>query len=598
MININAYNLKKEIAEDDPKKKLASSVFFIQIDTLIQNEFNKILRLNKNEKYAIALERSLKLYDKSIEIGDLYWISKISFELGNIYGKTNNPKESLKYYKKSLQNYNKQQEETEINLSKTEMAFRVLRIGSTYQKIAVALENELSTKYIDSAKLYYSKLENIPALNKQIEIFKASAFNNLSGIYETDSVYDKAEYYILKALKINEKYKNNLKIASTLNNLGNIYLSQNYFDKSKTIYLKAIQLIKNDDSSKAIRFKASLYFNLAWAMRNLKDYKAYDFQELYYEYEDTIREREFRGIIENIQSKYNFNTQKELFLEQEENKRLQDQQTFIIIGIISLVIIISLIYYLNFFKLKQKNLALKLEQTELLKNKELDKVKSEAKTRIINATMDGEESERKKIAETLHDSVSALLSSANLHLQATRKQFNGNTPLEIDKTQEIISEATYKIRDLSHTLVSSVLLKFGLNYAIRDIAEKYSNSSLKVDTEIKNVKRYHQNFEIKVYNITHEFINNILKHSKASNAIIKLKEENNELIISITDDGIGFDKTKINDKEGLGINQIDARIQMMKGTFHIESALNKGTNIFVKLPIVEKEKPNYASLVQ
>ena len=51
-------------------------------------------------------------------------------------------------------------------------------------------------------------------------------------------------------------------------------------------------------------------------------------------------------------------------------------------------------------------------------------------------------------------------------------------PIEIDKSQQIIIEASKKIRDLSHTLVSSVLLKFGLNFAIKDIAEKYSNSQI------------------------------------------------------------------------------------------------------------------------
>ncbi|MFT6065774.1 MAG: signal transduction histidine kinase, partial [Polaribacter sp.] len=286
---------------------------------------------------------------------------------------------------------------------------------------------------------------------------------------------------------------------------------------------------------------------------------------------------------------YNFDAQKELFQEQEEVKRLRDQRIFWSIGIIALLIIVSLVYWLNIYKLKQHNLALKLNQVELLQNQNLDKLKSETQVRILNATIDGKESERKEIAETLHDSVSALLSSANLHLQATRKQFNGKTPIEIDKTQQIIQEASYKIRDLSHTLVSSVLLKFGLNFAIKDIAEKYSNSQLNIATDIRNIRRYHQNFEIKVYNITQEFINNILKHSKADNALIEFKEESNKLFITISDDGVGFDKTKINTKNGLGINQIDARIQMMKGRFQIESSKNNGTKISVELPILRRK---------
>ncbi|MFT4576998.1 MAG: two-component system NarL family sensor kinase [Polaribacter sp.] len=150
-------------------------------------------------------------------------------------------------------------------------------------------------------------------------------------------------------------------------------------------------------------------------------------------------------------------------------------------------------------------------------------------------------------------------------------------------------EASQTIRDLSHALVSAVLLKFGLKYAIKDMAEKYSNSQIQINTDIKNLRRYHQSFEIKVNNIIQEFVNNILKHSNASKAIVRVEDKNGKLIISIQDNGCGFDKNKIPEKDGLGINQIDARIQMMKGVFNIDSNAENGTKINVILPILEKE---------
>jgi two-component system NarL family sensor kinase len=171
---------------------------------------------------------------------------------------------------------------------------------------------------------------------------------------------------------------------------------------------------------------------------------------------------------------------------------------------------------------------------------------------------------------------------------ATKAQFKGAIPMEINKTQSIIAEASLQIRNLSHTLVSSVLLKFGLNFALKDIATKYSNSALNIEVDIHDLRRYHQSFEIKIYNIIQEFINNILKHSKAKNVFIKLYEQNNRIYFQIFDDGIGFDKKNISDKDGFGINQIDARIQMMNGEFLIESTIGEGTTISVELPLVEK----------
>ena len=121
------------------------------------------------------------------------------------------------------------------------------------------------------------------------------------------------------------------------------------------------------------------------------------------------------------------------------------------------------------------------------------------------------------------------------------------------------------------------------------MADKYSNSQIEFETNLVNLRRYDQGFEIKFYNIIQEFINNILKHSKAERAIINLAEVRGKLSLKITDNGIGFDKTKITVKKGLGLSQIDARIQLMKGEFTIDSSLNNGTTIKVILPILEKE---------
>ena len=247
----------------------------------------------------------------------------------------------------------------------------------------------------------------------------------------------------------------------------------------------------------------------------------------------------------------------------------------------------------EFNKMSDKDLKSFLRSNRFPSKYTIEKIKSESQVRILNATIDGKESERKQIAETLHDSVSTLLSSANLHLQATQSKFNGKTPEEIDKTQKIIVEASQVIRELSHTLVSSVLLKFGLEFAINDMAQKYSNSQIEIETNLGMIGRYHQNFEIKTYNIIQEFLNNILKHSKAEKAFINLKEVKGELILKISDDGIGFDKSKIKNTEGLGLNQIEARVEMMKGDFDVYSSINNGTLISVRLPILKKEPINH-----
>jgi signal transduction histidine kinase len=131
-----------------------------------------------------------------------------------------------------------------------------------------------------------------------------------------------------------------------------------------------------------------------------------------------------------------------------------------------------------------------------------------------------------------------------------------------------------------------VLLKFGLAFAVHDLCEKYSNSELELISDDNGIKRYDQKFEIKIYNIIEELINNIIKHSKARNASINLIERNGDkLIIQIIDDGKGFDVKGARRKDGLGLSHIDARIKIMKGVFNINSKVGEGTSIFISVPI-------------
>jgi len=105
-----------------------------------------------------------------------------------------------------------------------------------------------------------------------------------------------------------------------------------------------------------------------------------------------------------------------------------------------------------------------------------------------------------------------------------------------------------------------------------------------LETEEK-IPRFSQDCEIKMHNITEECINNIIKHSKATKATISLKLKGNDLIIEITDNGIGFDTSKINPESGIGLSQIIARIDSVGGVIKITSQKNKGTKIFIEVPI-------------
>jgi hypothetical protein len=119
------------------------------------------------------------------------------------------------------------------------------------------------------------------------------------------------------------------------------------------------------------------------------------------------------------------------------------------------------------------------------------------------------------------------------------------------------------------------------------MAEKISSAD-KIQIEVIDFglnKRLENNLEISVFRIVQELITNTIKHAEAQNTTINISQFENILNIIIEDDGKGFDINKIDLKDGMGIQSIKTRIQHLKGTFEVDSTLNKGTSIIINIPV-------------
>ncbi len=395
--------------------------------------------------------------------------------------------------------------------------------------------------------------------------FLISSSSQAQKKYLENNTQDKKEQLTLKKVEDDLNYLNKYSNKS-------VSYDKKEYEKVRNNYYKAYLFLKKIKSERAVKLKERVLYKLAYTNEQLRKFDhAYYFLEEATNLTDSLRQASLTQNIFEAETKYNEVKQAQR-LEEEKSLRQRTQFLFYSSAMAFLVfIILGYIFYRN-YRLIQRN---KIEQIE-----------NEMQTRIINATIDAKEKERKSIAEILHNSVSALLSSANLHLQATKSQLKENTPKEISKAQLIVNEASIKIRDLSHELISSILLKFGLAFAMHDVCQKYSNSKITLRSEDKDIRRYNQDFEIKIYNIIEELINNILKHSNASNATIMLVHRADDMLsIRLGDDGKGFNVNATKNKDGLGLSHIKARVKVMKGVFNIMSSKGNGTSIFILVPI-------------
>ena len=246
--------------------------------------------------------------------------------------------------------------------------------------------------------------------------------------------------------------------------------------------------------------------------------------------------------------------------------------------VVSLSIVLVLILFFLFYFFYQNT---KLKQK--IKRKD---IKQKILLNVINAGIDTQEIERKKIASFLHDNINSLLSSVGLHLNTFTTQNNIKSE-EIQKAKAILQEAHDLLRDMSHDLVPTLLVRFGLIYALEDLCERNTNSSIDFEfsSTISTDRRYNEKFEMKVYFIVSELFSNIIKHSQAKKAQIVLSETNKQLVLTIHDDGKGFKTEKLHEAEGFGLNRIRARIKKYKGSLSIVSKVNEGTSIKIKIPL-------------
>lgn len=434
-----------------------------------------------------------------------------------------------------------------------------------------------TSRKIDSAYFYMKKKFDLDKKSKSVSGLSIS-YNNHFAYYSIVKDYKMAKAYLDSSYNYARKIKNNKLIIAALSNYGYYYMEhEKDYEKGAETYEKIKTDFKNDLNTSDY---LDLYLNLVYAYEQMGDYKRANLNStMAFETNQKLNNENLSDKIREIETKYNIEKVENEFKEKahqlEEKQSRNRKIIFIFVALFGFSLILFYFFYQN-LQLKQRN-----------KIKEID---SEIQENIINASIDGQEIERKKLAEVLHDNISALLSSAGLHLSAFLVGQKENVPEEISKARSLLKEAHDKVRDLSHELIPPVLAKLGLYHAVQDMCEKNSNSMIQFSFTNKGLKmkRYQEDFELKVFFILTELINNIVKHSQATHGEISIEEKNQTLHIKIIDNGKGFDTAKPLQNDGFGLTQIKARIKNLKGKILLQSATNEGTKISITLPIVER----------
>jgi signal transduction histidine kinase len=211
-------------------------------------------------------------------------------------------------------------------------------------------------------------------------------------------------------------------------------------------------------------------------------------------------------------------------------------------------------------------------------------LKQEQMHLAFKAMVSGEEAERNRLARELHDGLGGILSGIKLAL-TTRKK-NGH---ETDhrETVNMVDKAGSELRRIAQNLMPEALTKFGLVAALEDLCgdlEHYGG----LKTEFLHYGLQHQLPEhilLPVYRIVQESLNNIIKHAKATEVMVELIYEKEQLHLTIEDNGVGFQPNSEQDIQGQGLKNIGSRVQYLHGSLELDSAPGQGSTINITIPI-------------
>ena len=492
-------------------------------------------------------------------------------------------------------------------------------ISGLYKAVAIIFmnnnEREKASEYISEAQKYIEKsIKKSPTVaESKMETYIINAENliELQHFYDAKAILDKAFATLIKypESNLNDSYfyaegiynskQNKFRearlsfqkgIQSAEKHQNLIALNRLKFAEYEVLFkLKNYEKAKNDleyllDKTPFIVDKKNYYNELSKVYNATKNYqKAYYYSNKYNIVNDSLNNTKFKNEIVELEAKYKkAENEKQINSLQSENEKAvllvnNNRLNSFLFAVLSFLLFLTVLF-LWILNKNQKKLSY---QKEINHQQELNALENQQKLSVSNALIEGEEAERKRIARDLHDGLGSMLSGLKIHLKLAEK---GNSESKTD-VSELLDNSIKELRNISQNLMPESLVTFSLEHALKDLCLANSNTKTNIEFQYLIKKSsLPKNYEIMIYRIIQELLNNAMKYSKASKILVSCSQNKDVFFITVEDNGIGFEVSE-NNKYGMGLRNIKNRVDFMNGKLEIESVLNEGTSAYIELKV-------------
>ncbi|MBI2257405.1 MAG: tetratricopeptide repeat protein [Flavobacteriia bacterium] len=434
-------------------------------------------------------------------------------------------------------------------------------VGQCYNNLG-----ELNFKQNDftNAISYFKKaqfiLENSNTYNNQIVL------SNIGASYIHLEKPSLALPYIIQAKKLANQFNDSLGISVAINNLATIYRDLNQLDSSLYYYKKALDIV---DALGSKEEKKTILINLSEIYEKKRNVPiAYVYYKRYIALKDQLFNEEKNEFIVETQEKYQAAERKKdlaemkLEIQKKDAKHKQFIFSFILISIITLLIFGIILIWLRWKSIQQKN---------------------KAKIEIITATMHGEENQRIKISQEIHDDLGGILGVCRMLFTKSKQVFTDQHKDLFNRIDALLLQANSRSRAISHELFSPTLKQFGLKSAVEEYINNllYLNPDLEINFQMLDF-RLEEKLELNCFRITQELFTNTIKYANANSISLQIEKIENQFNFTYYDNGIGCDFSNIT--KGVGLNSIEARVKSFSGKIDYITS-NQGFKLKLTIPL-------------
>lgn len=457
------------------------------------------------------------------------------------------------------------------------------QLTPAFEYMTPYITNNMAASYgamhqLDSTRFFVQKGLPIAEARNDYNLV-ANAYYILGNSYSQSGKFDLAIEQFQKAKPYREKLGNPFFIVSDLYVLSDLYHKKGDYSNGIKSGLEALTIA--DKNNLTLKFEG-VYQALAKNYEAIGDFKnSSKYYGLLAASKDSVYHNANASALADMQTKYETEKkEQQITLLNSENELKQatiERNYFLIGGLAAVILLAGLGFYLWRYRDQQKQKAILQEQKERLREAQL------------TAVIDSQEKERKRFASDLHDGMGQLISALHLNINSLHQNRNPDKRDNLfENSEQILADIHTEIRNIAFNLMPPVLIKEGLLSGLSELARRINKSGgVKVSVVHHDIpQRFNEIAEVSLYRVMQELLSNILKYANATQVTISFTGFDDEIVITVEDDGDGYDLEKFQNNEGNGWRNINSRLNLIKANIEFDVVLGRKNNtVIIAIPL-------------